>query len=221
MTMNGLRFTAVVLSVAVASGCATKKFVRGNVGEINEKVESLSKSLEETQQQAQTNTQQIESVANKTESVQQSAAQASQAASQAAALAQEAGARAKAIDEANRRLVAEVVLSEDQGSFRFNSAELPDAAKQRIDALVSQLKDQDKSVFITIAGYTDNVGPRAVNEEVGLERARAVRRYLYEQHHIPLHRMDVISYGEADPVAPNNTRAGRAQNRRVEIMVIA
>ena len=47
-----------------------------------------------------------------------------------------------------------------------------------------------------------------------------MQRYLYEQFQIPLHRMSVISYGKEKPVAPNKTKAGRAQNRRVVIKVL-
>jgi len=47
-----------------------------------------------------------------------------------------------------------------------------------------------------------------------------VMRYLYEQHQIPLFKMNVISYGEDNPVAENNTKTGRAQNRRVVIRVL-
>ena len=53
-----------------------------------------------------------------------------------------------------------------------------------------------------------------------MERAEAVKVYLYEHHQIPLHKMNVISYGEDKPVAPNKTKAGRAQNRRVVIKVL-
>jgi outer membrane protein OmpA-like peptidoglycan-associated protein len=60
-----------------------------------------------------------------------------------------------------------------------------------------------------------------VNERLGRARARAVQRYLHERHRIPLHKMDVISYGEAAPIAPNTTAAGRAENRRVEIKVMS
>ena len=54
-----------------------------------------------------------------------------------------------------------------------------------------------------------------------MERAEAVKRYLYEQHQVPLHKMNVISYGEEKPVAPNNNREGRAQNRRVVVKVLS
>jgi peptidoglycan-associated lipoprotein len=48
-----------------------------------------------------------------------------------------------------------------------------------------------------------------------------VKRYLYEAHQVPLHKINVISYGEDKPVSPNNKRDGRAQNRRVVIKVLA
>ena len=54
-----------------------------------------------------------------------------------------------------------------------------------------------------------------------MERAETVKRYIYEQHQVPLHKINVISYGESKPVAPNNTRAGRAQNRRVVVKVLS
>jgi outer membrane protein OmpA-like peptidoglycan-associated protein len=132
-----------------------------------------------------------------------------------------AAVKADAIDKASRRLVYEVVLSEDEGNFKFNKTELPDAAKQKIDEMVAQLKQDPKNVFIEIEGHTDNVGPKLVNQKVGLERAEAVQRYLYEQYQVPLHKMNVISYGEDKPIAPNKTKAGRAQNRRVVIKVLA
>jgi len=62
---------------------------------------------------------------------------------------------------------------------------------------------------------------KTFNENLGLERAEAVKRYLYEQHQIPLHKMNVISYGEEKPIAPNTNREGRAQNRRVVVKVLS
>ena len=115
----------------------------------------------------------------------------------------------------------EVVLSEDQGNFKFGKTELPDEAKARLDELVNQLKADPKGIYIEIEGHTDNVGSKDINMKLGQERAEQVKRYLYEQHQIPLHKMNVISYGEDKPVAENNKRDGRAQNRRVVIKVLS
>jgi len=125
------------------------------------------------------------------------------------------------VDKASKRLVYEVVLSEDQGNFKFAKTELPDDAKAKLDTMIQQIKADPKGAYFEIEGHTDNVGSKVTNEKIGLERAEAVKRYLYEHHQIPLHKMNVISYGKEKPVAPNKTKAGRAQNRRVVIKVLA
>jgi len=122
---------------------------------------------------------------------------------------------------ASRRLVYTVTLSEDQGNFKFGKTDLPDEAKMRLDEVITQLKANPNNIFIEIEGHTDNVGGKELNEKLGAERAEAVKRYLYEQHQIPLHKINVISYGEDKPVAPNRTRQGRAQNRRVVVKVLS
>jgi outer membrane protein OmpA-like peptidoglycan-associated protein len=91
----------------------------------------------------------------------------------------------------------------------------------QLDQLVAQLKANPNGGYIEIEGHTDNVGPKTTNHKIGLDRAEAVKRYLYENQQIPLHKINVISYGEEKPVAPNKTKAGRAQNRRVVIKVLA
>ena len=227
----------VPIATLVAGGttaCATKKFVRTSVDEVNAKVDSLGRSVEATQERTRQNEGRITEVDQKAQAAQQSANQAGQAAAQAntaagaaANLANNAGTRADAanskadtIDRYTKRLVYEVVLSEDQGGFKFNGAELPDAAKSRLDQLVSQIKSDPKGSFFEVEGHTDDRGSAMANEKVGLERAEAVKRYLYERHQIPLHKINVISYGKDKPIAPNNTAAGRAQNRRVVIRVL-
>ena len=87
--------------------------------------------------------------------------------------------------------------------------------------MINQLKADPKAIYIEVEGYTDNIGGPRYNEQLGLERAESVKRYLYEAHQVPLHKMNAISYGETKPVAPNNTKKGRAQNRRVVIKVLA
>ena len=227
-------FVAFVLALAVATApaCATKKFVRTEVGNVNSKVDTLGKSLEATQEQT---TQRIAAVDTKAEAAGRSATAAKSAADAAAGAASAAAGaanaaataakavdtRLSAVDAANRRLIYEVTLSEDQGNFRIGDTSLPDAAKARLDQMIGQLKADPKGVFIEIEGHTDNVGDKAFNERLGLARAEAVKRYLYQQHQVPLHKINVFSYGEDKPVAPNTNRAGRAQNRRVVVRVLS
>ena len=212
----------VLALVLVGSGaCATKKMVRQRVGEVNDKVETLSQSLEENQQRTKANEARIGEVDQKAQAADQKAAQAGTRADEAIANADKVNARADKIEAASKRIVYEVVLSEDEGGFKFGQSKLPDETVSKIDELVSQLKANPNGAYIEIEGHTDNVGSKDVNYKVGMERAEAVKRYLYEQHQIPLHKINVISYGEEKPIAPNKTKAGRAQNRRVVIKVLA
>jgi peptidoglycan-associated lipoprotein len=216
------------LTLAVAPACATKKFVRTEVGQVNDKVSTLGKSLEETQERVRTAEGRITEVDSKAAqadskavAAQSAAGQAQQAANSAGEAATAVDRRAGAIETASRKLLFEVVLNEDQGKFKFGKTELPEEAKSAIDKLVDGLKDQKSAVWIEVEGHTDNVGDTRYNEALGLDRAEAVKRYLHEQHQLPLHKINVISYGEVKPAAPNKTRDGRAQNRRVVIKVLA
>jgi peptidoglycan-associated lipoprotein len=224
-------FVAASITAFVIGGstaCATKKFVRQNVGEVNDKVDSMGRSLEETQERTRKNEGRISEVDTKAGAAGQAAQQASDAAKAANTLAStansaaaEAGGKFDTMDKASKRLVFEAVLSEDQGNFKFGKTALPDEAKQKLDTIVAQLKQDPKNIYVEIEGHTDNVGAKETNEKIGLARAEAVKRYLYEQYQIPLHKISVISYGKEKPVAPNKTRAGRAQNRRGVIKVLA
>ena len=232
----------VMLVGGGSAGCATKNFVRGRVKDLNDKVETLSQSVEETQERTRRNEGAISNVDHKAETAQGAADQARQAAGAADGRAGAAGARAEAadarasaagtkaeaagakaddIDRASKRLVFTVVLNEDQGQFKLGGTTLPDEAKTRLDELVAQLKADPNGAYFEIEGHTDSVGPKSVNDKIGLDRAEAVKRYLFEKHQIPLHKMSVISYGMEKPVASNKTKEGRAQNRRVVIRVLA
>src|SRR5439155_9166877 len=100
-----------------------------------------------------------------------SASAANTAAGAAHSAATEVGGRVDTMDKANRRLVFETVLSEDQGNFKFGKSVLPDEAKQQIDQMVAQLKQDPKNVYIEIEGHTDSIGDKVMNERLGLARA--------------------------------------------------
>jgi len=221
--------TIAVFAIGGTTACATKKFVRTNVGQVNEKVDSLGRSVEETQERTRQNEGRISDVDQRAQAGIAKASQAADAANanannvrtEAAAATKAVDTKVAAMDKANKRLVYEVVLSEDSGNFKFGKVELPQEARAKLDEMIEKMKADPKGAFFEIEGHTDNVGNPKVNERIGLERAEAVKRYLYEQHQIPLHKMNVISYGEEKPVAPNKTKEGRAQNRRVVIKVLA
>jgi outer membrane protein OmpA-like peptidoglycan-associated protein len=208
-----LAIPVVALALGGTTACATKKFVRGEVTQVNDKVDTLSRSVEENQERTRANEGRIGEV-------DQRATAAGQRADEARAAAEAVNTRADAIEKASKRMVYEVVLSEDKSNFKFAQAVMPDEAKADLDQLVQKLKAEPNGGFIEIEGHTDNTGPKDLNHRLGFDRAENVKRYLYEQHQVPLHKINVISYGEEKPIAPNNTRDGRAQNRRVVIRVL-
>ena len=164
---------SIVVLAAGSTACATKGFVRQNVGEVNDKVDSLGRSVEETQERTRRNEGRITEVDQRAGAAEQAAAKANTAASEAQnsataaahAAATAAGAKADRVEASSRRIVFEVVLSEDQGNFKFNKAELPDEAKARLDQLITDLKADPKGAFFEIEGHTDNVGDDAHQQQ--------------------------------------------------------
>lgn len=218
------KLCVVVLASALAcasTACASKKFVRSSVGATNAKVNQMIEALEETQVRTGRNEKRIAEVDARTSAAAQAASAAHGVAAGASVAARSAGVRLDAIDKASKRLVYDVALSADEANFAFGQAELPESAKVRIDSLIHELNDDPKNIFIEIEGHTDDRGPNAVNVKVGLARAAAVQKYLYDVHQVPLHRMNVISFGEDRPASTNRTEAGRSQNRRVVIRIRA
>ena len=120
---------------------------------------------------------------------------------------------------AEGKFLYQVVLSDDSVKFPTNVHDLSTEAQQRLNELADRLKMENKNVYLEIQGHTDAKGSDDLNDKLGEERAEAVRRYLNQQG-IALNRMSTISYGKGSPVAPNDTPQGRAQNRRVVIIVL-
>src|SRR5437879_3880301 len=122
-----------VLAIGGSTACATKKFVRTSVGDVNEKVDSLGRSIEATQERTKQNEGRIGDVDKKAQDAAQSAQQAGTAAKQAGSAASEAqnmastvGGKFDTFDKTSRRLVYEIVLSDSEGNFKVGKATLPD-----------------------------------------------------------------------------------------------
>jgi outer membrane protein OmpA-like peptidoglycan-associated protein len=175
-----LVMTGAVLGLGLlASGCATRNFVRDQVAVVDGRV---------TQ-------------------VEGTAGQALERANAAYVLAE-------------GKFMYEVVLSDDSVKFPTDRDALSSEAEARLTELANRLKAENVNVYLEIQGHTDASGPEAYNDQLGAARAEAVRRYLSRQG-IALNRMATISYGEEAPVADNSTPEGRAQNRRVAIVVLS
>ena len=208
MKANVMRTLALGAIVALgASGCATKKYVQREVGDVNQKADNLSSEMEKTQQRVTQNETRINEVDREAQAGKQSA--------------QEALNRAADAEKAAKgKLIYQVTLTDDQVKFPFGKALLKDEAKASIDQAVAALKTENKGVYMEIEGHTDSVGPASYNRDLGEKRAMAVRDYLHDDLGIALSRIEVISYGESQPVTDNKTRDNRAENRRVVIKVL-
>lgn len=139
------------------------------------------------------------------------------------ALAREAIDRAKAAEKVpsgGGKLLYEITISDESVPFAFDDSRLSEEARRQLDMFAGVLIEENDDIYIEIQGHTDNIGSEKYNLDLGRSRAESVLAHLHERHRIPLHRMDVYSYGESRPAAPNDTAENRARNRRVMLMVL-
>ncbi len=217
-----------ILSAALLSGCATRGFVTERVddraAEVEAAVDARIAALQRALDESETTIQRQEALLREVDETANNAFALATSAGVAAGVAQttadDVSMRADAIERASLRLVFEVVIADSHGQFTFADATLPDSARGTLDGFVEQLRQLPTASYLEIEGHTDATGPAAYNARLGLGRAENVRRYLHEQHQLPLHKMSVISYGEDQPVASNDDREGRAKNRRVVVRVL-
>jgi len=175
------------------TGCATRGYVKEQIAETQKLIEANQAEI----------------------------ARLKRASKQGFTLGEEALARAvEAGRVAEGKLLYQVTFTDEAVHFAFDKSNLSEKAKGALDSFAGQLKAENENVYVEIQGHTDNVGTEEYNLRLGHGRAEAVYSYLHTQHGIPLHRMDVFSYGESKPIADNNNPTNRAMNRRVTLMVI-
>ncbi|CAM3878560.1 OmpA family protein [Flavobacterium cucumis] len=112
-----------------------------------------------------------------------------------------------------------LVLGENSVNFDFNKATLTTKAKQNLDKLIPVFKEY-ADTDIKIYGFTDSKGADDYNLNLSNQRATTVRNYLAGKG-LVAKRFSVVGMGEAEPIATNDTEAGRSQNRRVEFAIVA
>ncbi len=137
---------------------------------------------------------------------------------QAKELAQIPGAQVDTVTDQNNLTAIKVTF--DSGIlFGFNKTNLSESAKTSLSQFATSLRNNPET-NVQIFGYTDNVGTRAANDKVSTERASVVKTYLVNSG-VNSSRLSSQGMAWENPVASNDTEAGRAQNRRVEIYISA
>ena len=195
---------ALLLGIVGLTGCATKRYV-------GEEVSKSSAASERRISEVQT---QVEAAQTRVREHDSKLAELDSTTRQALERAEAAGKLAEG------KFVYSLVLSDDAVKFPVNRFQLSKDAEEKLAEFAERLKGENRNVYLEIQGHTDSSGPDMYNLELGEARAEAVRRYLSKQG-IALNRMSTISYGETEPVEKNTSRKGRAQNRRVVVVVLA
>lgn len=113
---------------------------------------------------------------------------------------------------------AEKVTFAADAFFDFDKSALKPEGQARLDDLVSKIRDMTLEVVIAV-GHTDSIGAADYNQRLSVRRAESVKSYLVSKG-IEANRVYTEGKGESQPVASNQTRDGRAKNRRVEIEVV-
>jgi peptidoglycan-associated lipoprotein len=202
--------TIAVLPAALAA-CATSSSVDQKIAaaqaEQGKKIDSIAGQVEDLQTHQKQTDASLAATNSKVD-------QLGQEAQDALKRAQEAGVLAKG------KVVFQQTFTDDRVKFKTDSYNLTKDSQAALDEFASKVKALNEPVWIEIQGHTDDTGSAKTNDDLGQRRADAVRRYLSRQANIPLSRMSTISYGDTLPAASNKTRKGRAENRRVVLVVL-
>lgn len=197
---NSWMVGAALAAAFAVTGCATHKYVDAHVAAVDTKISTAQAQADEEKSRIAEHDQMLARL-DKT--------------------SRDAYERAEAAGKlAEGKFLYNVTLQDDGTKFGFDKYALSDDEKAKLTDFASKLKSDNRNVYIEIQGHTDAVGSADYNMTLGEERAEAVRLFLNEQG-VALNRMNTISYGKTAPVADNKTKAGRAQNRRVNIVVMA
>ncbi len=209
--MKTYQVTLALACAALLAGCATKDYVNEQIAGLNQRMDSQQA---DTSGKLNQNASQIQGLEGRISSQEVALDTVSRTAQEALDRAEAAGKLAQG------KFLYQTTFSSQVANFPANGSKLSDEMKQALDEFAAKVKANNKNVFIEIQGHTDSIGTPELNLALGQARAEAVRRYLAMEGGIALHRMSAISYGESAPVANNMYRPGRAENRRVTLVVL-
>ena len=220
MKFKAMAVFSIAVAVLLGNACATKKYVRNRVNERATPLESRTGELEETSRR---NTQDVSKLGRDVEDVRQRTDRAQQQADRAASSAEQANTRVTGVEQT----VAELRTNLDKYTvqktvtiqFKAGKSELLPEAMASLDELAGQIRDRN-GFLLEIEGFASAEGKSELNERLSQARSDGVRRYLADHHNIPLFRMSILGFGTSRPIADNQTREGRMQNRRVEVRLL-
>jgi OmpA-OmpF porin, OOP family len=209
--------------LALTTGCTTKKYVVSQVTPILDKVNRLDQeTARNTHAIAAVDTNQQQELAalnTKVAETQQKADAASNQANTADQAAAKANTEITSLTQVIVNLDNYHSMNQTSVSFKFNNSQLDPQATASLDKLVSQINDGGNYI-LTVEGGTDAVGNKDYNYDLSERRAAMVSSYLASKHNVPAFRIYAIGLGSDQPVADNQSAAGRAQNRRVTVVLM-
>lgn len=231
--------------MALTTACATKKYVSRQIDPLQQRISAMEKKSSDQGAAIET----LEADLSKTRervidldgNLKQTAERAAQAGERAGQADAKAGQAASAAEAAQKSATDARSYAERRASdlerwventqnyklvksinvlFGNGRSDLDAEARAAIDEMAGAIAGL-KRYLIEVQGYTDSTGPAAFNLALSQRRAEGVARYLNGAHKVPLRAIHVLGSGSMSPVADNKTRAGRRQNRRVEIRLFA
>jgi OmpA-OmpF porin, OOP family len=222
MTRTSLTIFLAV-SMAATVGCTTKNYVKqqttpliNKTNELDDMTAKNSKDIKDVDARAQAG---IQAVNAKTADVEQKAQAAGQTATAAQQTADAANTRVGVVTNTVANLDNYHPVAETSVKFGFNRDNLTPQAKDALDQLANSISST-KGYIIALEGSTDSVGSADYNYALSERRANSVIQYLASKYNVPAHKIYVIGLGKDKPIETNKTKAGRADNRRVDVRLM-
>ena len=214
---------AASLAIMGATGCATKNYVKTQTAPLVEHTDQLEAKTAANNQEIHAVDERAQSGIAKAQSAADAAGQNAQGATKAAGDAQVAAVdavhRADSLDSIVKGLDSYKSIANVTVTFGFDKSVLSKDDEAQLDSFAAQL-GAAKSYILEVTGGTDSIGPAQYNYDLSQRRADAVVQYLASKYAIAAHRFYLIGIGKDKEVAPNTTKEGRKQNRRVEIQLL-
>lgn len=211
-------------SMLFTAGCATKNYVRKEVTPVVDKVNELdgltaknTQQIRDVDGRAQ---QGLAGVNAKSAEADQKAQAAGTRAGEAQTIATDAATRAQRLSDVVANLDNYQPVAEAAIHFGFDKAALGKKSKEALDQFAAEVPNA-KGYIVELTGGTDSTGDKHYNYKLSERRASAVVQYLVANHNIPAHKIYVIGLGEDKTAASNQSASGRAENRRVEVRLLA